>query len=225
MTPHSSSLLAIADLERRDFDLLWLLAAAWEQSGLKPSSVTEHALVVGAPSAETRAVLAAAASIAGIRLLDAPADLSPSDISEWAGLARLTVVVDPDGAIPTETLPARTLRLLGPGHDPVAVIGRLYRLSSRSLPLRGLRVVWDGPEEPALTSWIASTRALPISLTQVGGRNVLTDEALRDLREGEQAGEFRRISRRPEFDADAREPLDLTARVLATAALLRHVAR
>lgn len=220
------SLHNIGELDRRDFDLLWLLAAAWEQDGLKPTAPTGRALVIGeAPSPDHSLALEVAASVVGLALVHAPST-DAEQIDRYAPLAERAVCWDPEGRIHADRFRLPVVSLLAPGHDPVAVVAHLYRSSMAGHSLRGLRVLWDGEPGPALGSWIASTRSLPVSVTQVGGEAMITEEELGRLRDEGQAGEFRRISRRPaQFDVDAREDLDPVTRALATAALLRRPAR
>lgn len=223
------SLRNIAQLTRQDFDFLWLLAGVWEQRGFAPVAVRTRALVLGAaPSDDDAIALEVAASMTGVSLLAVPPQMeSAADLDCLTPLAAFTIVWDAAGRFADFT--ARTahpvLSLLGPDHDPVDVLAHLYRWHVTGRSMRGLRVLWDGPSAPALRSWIESTRALAISVTQVGGESAISASELAALRTSGQTGEFRQISKRPSaFDVDADEPYDLTTRVLTIAALLHRVA-
>lgn len=219
---HVHSLLP---LSRSDLEFIWLLTAGWDDADLRSTRSTTKRLflldTVGDPL--DRLALQLGAQAAGFQLLDVPRDLDAAGVLATIGpLADAIAVVDDSGRYDAlyeqGDVPVLTVRRNGGG--PLKVLAHLYRWYMAGQPLRGLRVVWRGRSEATLTAWCEATRQVPLQVTHVGERDLVSPALLEELRRGAQQGEFRRLRTAPDHDVDATPRADVRTLACTIAAVL-----
>lgn len=216
---------SLLHVDRRDLEFLWLLTAGWEDANLRPARPADRRLflvdTVGDPL--QRLALQLGALAAGFQLLDVPDGLEADRIlTEIGPVADAFALADDTGRFDAlheqDGVPVLTVSRGGGG--ALEVLAHLYRWYSAGRPLRGLRVVAHTDSPETLTAWCEATRQIPVQVTHVGERDVVSAALLEELRAGGQQGQFRRLRNVPAHDVDATVRPDLRTLACTVAAVL-----
>lgn len=225
-----ASLPSLLALDRRDLELIWLLMAGWDGANLRPRRFPTRRLflVDTVGDAAQRLAVQLGAHAAGYQLIDVPAAVPAREIIATVGDLADAFAVSDDGdrsaaILGQDDVPVLVVQRDGGG--PLSVLGHLYRWYLVGHPLRGLRVVWEGPPTATLTAWAEATHTIPVQVTHVGERDHVDRALLSRLAADGQQGQFRRLRTAPAHDVLADEPLSVRILACTIAAVLDHSQR